>query len=192
MDVTEKATPPVSCQTCGAENPAAERFCGTCRAPLHVQPFPPPLPPPTFRARLSEIGVWPEAVIQADAQAAFILALVRVQTGGVHVVSQVPPFSIRVAKSKTGCRYEGDLVFTANGRRHTSVRVAIKPTGGSIIIVIVASLVAVAVAGAVFTRVGSLVVLVLSAYFLWRMIGRGPREVATSIISSLTQESSAL
>ena len=192
MDATENPTRSISCQTCGAQNPAGARFCLTCRAPLHTQPFPPPLPPPTFQARLPEIGVWPEAMIQADAQAAFNLALLRVQTAGVNVVSQVPPFSIRVANSKRGCRYEGDLVFTANGRRHTSVRVAIKPTGGSIIVVILASLVAVAVAGAVFTRVGSLVFLVLSAYFLWRMIGRGPREVAMSIISSLTQESSAL
>jgi hypothetical protein len=129
-------------------------------------------------------------MIQADAQAAFDLALQRIQTAGVHVVSQVPRYSIRVAKSKRGCRYEGDLVFTANGRRHTSVRVAIKPTGGSIMFVIVASLVAVVVAGAMFARVGSLVFLVLSAYFLWRIIGPGPREVAASIMSSLTQETS--
>jgi hypothetical protein len=131
-------------------------------------------------------------MIQTDAQAAFNLALQRVQTAGVHVVSQVPPYSIRVAKSKRGCRYEGDLVFTANGRRHTSVRVAIKPAAGSIIFVIVASLVAVVVAGAIFARVGSLVLLVLSAYFLWRIIGPGPREVAASIMSSLTPKTSAL
>jgi hypothetical protein len=130
-------------------------------------------------------------MIQADAQAAFDLALQRVQTAGVHVVSQVPRYSIRVAKSKRGCRYEGDLVFTANGRRHTSVRVALKPTVGSIIFMIVASLVSVVVAGAMFARVGSLVFLVLSAYFLWRCIGRVPHEVAKSIMSSLTQETSA-
>ena len=43
------------------------------------------------------------------------LALQRVQTAGAHVVSEVRPYSIQVAKSKRGCRYEGDLVFTANG-----------------------------------------------------------------------------
>jgi hypothetical protein len=131
-------------------------------------------------------------MIQADAQAAFNLALQRVPTAGVHVVSQVPPYSIHVAKSKGGCRYEGDLVFTANGRRHTSVRVAINPSNGSIILVIVASLVAAVVAGAMLARVGSLVFLVLAAYFLWRIFGPGPREVAASIMSSLTQETSAL
>jgi len=192
MDATQNATPPISCQTCGAQNPALARFCHTCRAPLHVQPFPPPLTPPTFRAGVSQIGVWPEAMIQADAQAAFNLALERLQTADVHVVSQVPRYSIRVAKSRRGCRYEGDLVFTENGRRHTSVRVAMKPTGGSIILMIVASVVGVTVLGALLAGVGWLISLGLSAYFFWRIIGPGPREAAALIMSSLTQETPAL
>lgn len=190
MDATQNGT--ISCQTCGAQNPAFARFCRTCRAPLHVQPFPPPLPPPTFQARPSTIGAWPEAMIHADAQTAFNLALQRVQAAGVHVVSQAPPNSIRVAKSKNGCRYEGDLAFIADSRRQTSVRVALNPTVGSIIFMIVAPLVAVVVAGAMFGRVGLLVFLVLSAYFLWRTIARVPHDVAASIVSSLTQERSAL
>jgi hypothetical protein len=190
MDSTQNAT--ISCQTCGAQNPAFARFCRTCRAPLHVQPFPPPLPPPTFQALLSEIGAWPEATIHADVQIAFNLALKRVQTAGVHVASQAPPNSIRVAKSKSGCRYEGDLAFTAESRRQTSVRLVLKPTVGSIIFMIVASLVGLVVAGAMFARVGSLVFFVLSVYFLWRSFSQIPHELATSIMSSLTQETSAV
>jgi hypothetical protein len=130
-------------------------------------------------------------MIRADMQTAFNLGLKRVQTAGVHVVSQEPPYSIKVAKSKRGCRYEGDLVFTPNSRRQTSVSLALKPTGGSIIFLIVASLVGVTVMGALLARAGLLISLGLSAYFLWRVIRRGPHEVAKSIMSSLTQETSA-
>jgi hypothetical protein len=131
-------------------------------------------------------------MIHADVQTAFNLALKSVQTAGVHVVSLAPPYSIRVAKSRRGCRYEGDLVFTADSRRQTSVRLALKPSGGSIIVVIVAFLVGVTVLGALLARVGWLISLSLSAYFFWRIIRRGPHEVAASIMSSLTQEAPAL
>ena len=189
MDATQGATPSISCQTCGALNPAFARFCRACQAPLHVQPFPPPLPPPTFQASLSSIGGWPEAMIQADAQAAFILALERVQTAGVTSCHRYRPARSasqsprRVAAMRrfrvhrTGGAYVSPPRDQADGCKHLRR--------------IVISLLAVVVAGAVFTRVGSLVCLVLSAYFLWRVIGPGPRQVAASIMSSLTQETSA-
>jgi hypothetical protein len=142
------------------------------------------MPAASFGGVSGSGGQW---TVAADPATAYGMALQAVQGGGARVVSENPPHSMKLSKSKGGFRYDGQLQLQPLGPSQTALRLTFKPSSGAIAVVAISGLVGVMTMPYMLGSLGALVSLGITCWLLWSMTRSEPALLAETVLSTLPQ-----
>jgi hypothetical protein len=136
-------------------------------------------------------GASAQGTIAADLQTAYGLAMQGLQGAGAQITAQSPPYAATLGKTKSMIRFQGDLALSALGPTQTAVRLSFKPTGLSVISMVVIGLFFMTTWGRWMGQLGALLALGLAVYSIWNMVTNTPRQLAEQMLATIPQPTSS-